>query len=175
MWREYFGPGAHIHGIDLDASCRSYDSEGVTIHIGDQGDRSFWREFRHAVPHLDVLIDDGGHLPEQQLVTFEEALGHIAPGGTLVVEDIHGCPNDFSAFIERLVGEMHVANPLPGGKFAPSAFQDVVESLTVLPFMVIVRKRERPLMVLESERRGTEWQPAQLLDTSGRVIHGRGA
>jgi hypothetical protein len=175
MWRDYFGPGAHIHGIDIDPSCRSYESDGVSIHIGDQGSRAFWRGFRLAVPHLDVLIDDGGHLTEQQLVTLEETLGHIAPGGTLIVEDIHGCPNEFSAFLERLVGELHSANPLAGGKFAPTAFQGMVESLTVLPFMVILRKRDRRLEVLESERRGTEWQPAKLLDNSGHIIHGRGA
>jgi hypothetical protein len=46
----------------------------TSIHIGDQGDREFWRAFRERVPPVDVLIDDGGHQPEQQIVTLEEML-----------------------------------------------------------------------------------------------------
>ena len=55
--------------------------ERTKIFIGDQADRSFWAEVRQTAPLIDIVIDDGGHLPEQQLVTLEELLPHVRPGG----------------------------------------------------------------------------------------------
>ena len=38
----------------------------------------------------DIIIDDGGHTPEEQMVTFEALWPYIAPGGIYVIEDLHG-------------------------------------------------------------------------------------
>src|SRR5690349_20995738 len=102
MWRHFFGPGCHIHGIDIEEACREYEGPGTTIHIGDQADRAFWARFRRAVPDVDVFIDDGGHEPEQQMVTLEEMLPHLRPGGVYVCEDVHGVGNGFAAFVQSL-------------------------------------------------------------------------
>ncbi|MDP9257299.1 MAG: hypothetical protein M3Q31_12175, partial [Actinomycetota bacterium] len=42
MWRSCFGPGCHVHGVDIQEACRAYEGEGVSIHIGDQADPAFW-------------------------------------------------------------------------------------------------------------------------------------
>src|SRR6516225_2502285 len=81
MWRNYFGSQSHIVGVDIEPACTKYEAEGISVVIGDQADRSFWRAFRQEFPSVDVLIDDGGHAPEQQMVTLEEMLPHIRPGG----------------------------------------------------------------------------------------------
>jgi hypothetical protein len=175
MWRDWFGPGAQIHGIDIDPACRSYESLGVTIHIGDQGDLGFWDGFRRAVPRLDVLIDDGGHLPEQQATTLEKVLPHLAPGGTLIIEDVHGDNNAFTSYMEVLVTKLHAQRQRPDGTVEPSHFQASVEQITLLPYMAVLRKRRFPAPSFGAERRGTEWQPARVVDSVGRLIHGRGA
>src|SRR5215467_12872779 len=72
MWREYFGEQSHIYGVDIEEACRAYEGERIKIMIDDQADRMFWAEFKKSVPVIDILIDDGGHLAEQQLVTLEE-------------------------------------------------------------------------------------------------------
>src|SRR5436190_5798105 len=77
MWRDYFGDKCTIYGVDILDQCRSYESENVKIFIGDQQSREFWRGFKSKVPHVDILIDDGGHLAEQQIVTLEEILPHL--------------------------------------------------------------------------------------------------
>ena len=83
MWRHYFGQGCRVHGVDIQEQCKAYEDSQTTIHIGDQADRAFWKRFRQSVPDVDVLIDDGGHQPEQQMVTLEEMLPHLPSRGSL--------------------------------------------------------------------------------------------
>src|SRR6266568_1119061 len=88
-WHHYFGPGTRVVGIDIDPRCRSFEDEATTILIGDQGDRRFFAEVRGRVPHIDILIDDGGHAMAQQIATFEELYPHVQPDGIYLCEDIH--------------------------------------------------------------------------------------
>jgi hypothetical protein len=44
---------------------------------------------RTRVPHIDILIDDGGHTMPQQIATFEELYPHVQPNGVYLCEDIH--------------------------------------------------------------------------------------
>ena len=81
MWREYFGPKVVIYGVDIEPNCRAYENDKTKIFIGDQADRSFWREFRQKVPFLDIVIDDGGHQTEQQIVSLEELLHSLFSAG----------------------------------------------------------------------------------------------
>lgn len=89
MWREYFGAGARVVGIDIDPRCRQFEDEATTILIGDQSDRRFLGEVRERVPHIDILIDDGGHTMVQQIATFEELYHHVQPEGVYLCEDMH--------------------------------------------------------------------------------------
>lgn len=89
MWHHYFGPGARVVGIDIDPECRNFEGANTTIMIGDQGDRSFLAQVRARVPHVDILIDDGGHTMSQQIATFEELYPHIQPNGVYLCEDMH--------------------------------------------------------------------------------------
>jgi len=89
MWHHYFGPGARVVGIDIDPRCRRFEDKATTILIGDQSDRRFLAEVRGRVPHIDILIDDGGHTMVQQITTFEELYPHVQPKGVYLCEDIH--------------------------------------------------------------------------------------
>ena len=89
MWRDYFGPGCRIVGIDCDPRCLQFADEDTAILIGDQSDRRFLARVREQVPHIDILIDDGGHAMHQQIATFEELYPHIQPHGRYLCEDMH--------------------------------------------------------------------------------------
>ena len=102
LWRHYFGPGCHVSGIDIQEECKSYQDSDTSIYIGDQADRGFWKRFRDESPAVDVLIDDGGHSPEQQRVTLEEMLPYLRPGGVYLCEDVHGVNNAFAAYAHKL-------------------------------------------------------------------------
>ncbi|HMS05983.1 MAG TPA: glycosyltransferase [Burkholderiaceae bacterium] len=89
MWRQFFGPLARIIGIDLNPAAKRWEAAGFEIVIGDQASPSFWESFFTAKGPVDILLDDGGHMNHQQIVTSHHALQHIADGGLLVVEDVH--------------------------------------------------------------------------------------
>src|ERR1700747_3085495 len=48
MWREYFGKGCRVYGVDIDEACMAYKDEGIEVFIGDQADRSFWTRVKDA-------------------------------------------------------------------------------------------------------------------------------
>lgn len=89
MWKDYFGEKAQIIGIDIDESTVQYMEDQITIKIGSQSDREFWKKFKEDYPKVDILIDDGGHTMEQQIITFEEMFEHISEEGVYLCEDLH--------------------------------------------------------------------------------------
>lgn len=172
MWGSYFGSGSHIHGVDLDDATRAYQAGNVTIHVGDQEDREFWARFRRDVPLLDVIVDDGGHTPQQQRVTLEEMLPHLRAGGVYICEDIHSTDNEFTAYIAGLVDQMNAFDS--GSPVRVSAFQSAVASIHAYPFVVVIEKHEHPPIHLISERRGSEWQPPTVHRDGYGKLRGRG-
>ena len=77
MWKNYFSklnPNAkvNIYGIDKKERCKKFEEDGIKIFIGSQSDREFLIKLKNEIPNLDILIDDGGHIPEEQIITFEE-------------------------------------------------------------------------------------------------------
>lgn len=162
MWHEYFGAGCHVYGVDIESACLTYKGERTEIFIGDQADRAFWARVRASVPKLDILIDDGGHLPEQQRITLEEMLPHLSPGGVFMCEDIHGENNAFAAYIDGLTHRLHSYLPAPvknGSASAASGFQRCVQSIHSYPFAVVIERREHGSPILLAPKHGTQWQP----------------
>lgn len=89
MWRDYFGPQAKIYGVDIEPKCKELEEEGIEIFIGSQSDREFLRKLKTQIPKVDILIEDGGHMMEQQIVTFEELFDHVKDDGVYLCEDLH--------------------------------------------------------------------------------------
>ena len=167
MWREYFGKGCHVYGVDIEEACKTYESDGIEIFIGDQADRAFWARTKRKAPVIDILIDDGGHTPEQQRITLEEMLPHIRPGGVYLCEDIHSAFNPFAAYVQGLACELNATFPnessvssgSEGMAYTPSDFQSIISSIHLYPFLVILKRRERKLDQLVASRHGAQWQP----------------
>lgn len=163
MWRHYLGSGAKIVGVDIAPECRVYEDGRTTIEIGDQADRQFWSGFRKRHPQVDVVIDDGGHDPEQQMTTLEEMLPHLAPGGVYICEDVQGQGSHFAAFTHALADHLNdsrsrsVAGGVP--RTAVTPLQSAVHSIAYYPFMVVIERNSRPPAEFIAPKHGTEWQP----------------
>jgi hypothetical protein len=173
LWRDYFGPQCHIYGVDINDTCKVYEDEHTRIFVGDQADRAFWQRFRKDVPVVDIVIDDGGHDPEQQIVTFEELLPHMRPGGVYVCEDIHGEFNSFAFYLGGLSAQLHANNsfsadfvakqPKPSSGFfgivKPTPLQQTVSSIHFYPYVTIAERTPATVDKFLSIGHGTEWQP----------------
>jgi hypothetical protein len=167
MWRDYFGSEAHIYGVDIEAACKRYENGMIKVFIGDQADREFWGQFRKEVPILDLVIDDGGHEPEQQIVSLEELFPHLRPGGVYVCEDV---TKIFNPFISYMTGMVHQLNAYKGAgsevngsesriSYKTTPFQSAVDSIHFYPFVTVVERTPSPVIELTAPKHGTEWQP----------------
>jgi hypothetical protein len=85
-WRKYF-TRAKIMGIDIHEQCRQYQDDRVKIEIGSQADETFLKkvaeEFRPT-----IIIDDGSHVSDHQIVSLETLFPLMMPGGIYVIEDL---------------------------------------------------------------------------------------
>jgi len=59
----------------------------VTIFTGDQSDPHFLKSLTDKYQY-DIIIDDGSHFPQHQILTFQHLFSVLKPGGLYVVEDL---------------------------------------------------------------------------------------
>ena len=154
MWKSYFGPQAKIVGIDINPRALKFADEQVTVLIGDQSDRKFLQSVRARYPRIDILLDDGGHSMNQQIVSFEELYDAVAEDGVYMIEDTHtsywheyggglNSPKSFLEYTKRLLDQLnawHVREWAGGDKtsFAKSAW-----SLSWYDSVVAIEKRPK--------------------------------
>ena len=89
MWRKFFGKSARIIGVDMNPDAKKWKKHGFEIFIGSQSDEQFWLDFINVIGKVDIILDDGGHTYDQQIITTEMLLENINDGGIIVVEDTH--------------------------------------------------------------------------------------
>lgn len=157
MWLNYFGEGTQVYGVDIHPDCTKHERDGVRVFIGDQADPSFWERFVAEVPRIDVVVDDGGHQPDQQITTLRCLLPHIEPGGVYICEDTHNTWNDFHSFVDGLTRPLNAirASPTP---IPPAPVHQHVGSMHRYPILTVIEKPER-VAAFKSVRHGTVWQP----------------
>lgn len=152
MWKEYFGPGVRLFGVDINPECRRFEEDDVRILIGDQGDRDFLRTLAKTLPPIDILIDDGGHTMEQQIATFEELYAHVQPHGVYLCEDLHtsywhrwgGGYKKRGSFIEyskNWIDALHAWHTREPRRLPVSDFTRSAHSVHYYDSIVVVEKR----------------------------------
>ncbi|MDC0480052.1 class I SAM-dependent methyltransferase [Candidatus Marinimicrobia bacterium] len=89
MWKEYFGEGTKIFGVDINPNSKQAESKDIQIIIGDQKNRKFLKKLKKRIGLVDILIEDGGHTMEQQITTLQELYQMVDTPGTILIEDVH--------------------------------------------------------------------------------------
>jgi cephalosporin hydroxylase len=89
IWRQYLGADAVIFGVDLNPECADLFEPPNQVRIGSQADPAFLRSVVSEMGTPDIIIDDGSHVAQHQLVSFETLFPLLAPGGVYVIEDMH--------------------------------------------------------------------------------------
>jgi hypothetical protein len=156
MWRDYLGPDAYICGIDINPACKRFETARTEVVIGDQASSGFWSSFLAEHPRIDVLIDDGGHLPHQQATTLVSVLEHIRPGGVYICEDIHGAFHPFHAFVDGLSRQLNTIQAAPA--VAPlNPLQSRIQSVHRYPILTVIELMASTPATYQCREYGTEW------------------
>lgn len=85
-WKEYF-MNSTIVGIDINPECKKYEEENIKIEIGSQFDENFLHQVGCKYHEFDMIIDDGSHLNEHVIFSFEKLFKYVKKGGLYIVED----------------------------------------------------------------------------------------
>lgn len=89
LWEKYF-PLGQLYFIDITDRHLKYRSERSKYYFLDQANRDELLEFISKVGgDFDVIIDDGGHRMEQQIVSFKTLFPYVKSGGLYIIEDLH--------------------------------------------------------------------------------------
>lgn len=85
MWKRYFSR-AKIYGMDIG---HEYDHSRGKVFKGDQSKLADLKKVVKQIKHSDFIIDDGSHVPEHQLLSFNYLFENLLNyGGVYIIEDI---------------------------------------------------------------------------------------
>jgi len=93
LWNDVF-PKGRIYGLDKNSKgwekFVNHRTRRIKTFTGRQEDQDYLRDTVGAAGPFDIIIDDAGHRPDQQLSAFEALWPKVAPCGIYVIEDLHG-------------------------------------------------------------------------------------
>jgi hypothetical protein len=85
MWKRYF-PFGKIYSLDIyDKS--QFEESRIKIFKGSQTDERLLKNICSQIGDPDIIIDDGSHINEHVIKTFELLFPELKTGGIYVVED----------------------------------------------------------------------------------------
>tara|TARA_R110002050_G_scaffold54898_3_gene124107 strand:+ start:214 stop:885 length:672 start_codon:yes stop_codon:yes gene_type:complete len=88
LWLDLF-PNMHIYGMDLNPNDKILNNKRHTIIKGDQSSYEDLKNTINLIKHpLWFINDDGSHIPEHQILTFNTLFPKLEDGGVYIIEDI---------------------------------------------------------------------------------------
>lgn len=111
-WMEFF-PQAKIFGIDIDRSIL-FQEERISCFYGDQSSKESLLNAINDIKNLmtdenylfDIIIDDGSHVKEHMMLTYNTLYDFLRPGGLYIIEDIKRI--DLNSFITACNSSMEI-------------------------------------------------------------------
>ncbi|MBU3714746.1 MAG: class I SAM-dependent methyltransferase [Ferruginibacter sp.] len=154
LWKKYFGDKVNIFAIDINPECKKLEEERIKIFIGSQEDKVFLQEVKKNLPALDIIIDDGGHTMNQQIVSFENLFLKLKNEGIYLIEDthtsywyeFHGGLKKASAFIEYskdLIDSLYEEHVLNKNKIKINENTQNINSISFYDSIVVFEKKLR--------------------------------
>jgi len=155
MWLELF-PNMHIYGMDRDTSVTSVDR--TTIIQGDQSSLDDLNRVRDQIKHPLLFVnDDGSHIPEHQLLTFNTLFPLLEIDGVYIIEDIetsywtkkdcYGYPTRYGIGHEKSIIEVFktaidgVNHEICGKRSGVVHHQEFIHSITFSKNCIIIIKK----------------------------------
>jgi len=154
MWKEYFGEGAQIIGLDIKPECMRYAGEGVDVIIGSQSDEKVLSEIVEKYPRIDIVLDDGSHRNADIRASFDFLYDKIHPNGVYFIEDLHACywkkfgggvgqDGSFMEFVKDRLDDLNAVHT--DGELPISDFTAATRSICVYDSVVVFEKKPQGL------------------------------
>ncbi len=125
MWKKYF-PFGKIYGLDIyDKS--ALQENRIEIFQGSQIDKAFLQQINDKIGGLDIIIDDGSHMNEHVIETFNILFPKMKDGGVYVIEDTQ------TAYWEDYGGD---SNDLNNPETMTNYFKSLTDSLNNQEFII---------------------------------------
>lgn len=167
MWKAYF-PRAGICGIDVHDK-RLHDERRIRTFVGSQVDEAFLQRLSREQGPFDIVIDDGSHMNDHVIRSFQILFPLLKADGIYVVEDTQtaywpqfggaaapdpAAPTSLN-FLKRLTdGLNHREFPVRGADFATDYFERHVVAMHFYHNLVFIQK-------------GVNDEPSNILDRTG--------
>lgn len=97
MWREYY-PDCDIHLLDLFGDSNHVSTKWCRekFFVPHRGDQSDLNVLSTILEQFEVIIDDGSHRADHQLISFKHLFfNNLVSGGVYAIEDCHCNKIDF--------------------------------------------------------------------------------
>jgi hypothetical protein len=123
MWKKYF-PFAKIYSIDI-AEKSFLQEHRIKIFKGSQIDEHFLNDVVNQIGDIDIIIDDGSHMNEHVIKSFQFLFPKLKDGGIYIIEDLQ------TSYWEHFGGDSH---DLSNHKTSMNFLKSLVDSLNYKEF-----------------------------------------
>jgi 23S rRNA U2552 (ribose-2'-O)-methylase RlmE/FtsJ len=155
LWKKYFGIKANIYAIDINPQCKMFEEEKVKIFIGSQEDELFLQKVLQELPDMDIIIDDGGHTMNQQIISFENLYLKVKEGGVYLVEDTHTSywdnfhgglkkKNTFIEYSKNFIDSLYEGHISEKKRLQINEITKHILSISFYDSIVVFEKKKRP-------------------------------
>jgi hypothetical protein len=86
MWRDFF-PNSIVYGIDIHDKS-PHQEKRIKIFRGSQNDPDFLKQVAQVAGSFDIIIDDGSHINEHVITSFNALFPFLSGDGYYVIEDL---------------------------------------------------------------------------------------
>lgn len=120
-WNDFF-PSANIYGLDINKT-DFFEYDRVSCMWTDQSSALELKKTLDKITTLeggkqvDVILDDGSHIVEHQLLSIKTLKSYLKPGGLYIIEDIKN--KDLDKFVNLEVEGLEVV--MIHNEFAPKS------------------------------------------------------
>jgi demethylmacrocin O-methyltransferase len=148
MWKAYFR-NSRIVGIDIHNKSHLSESR-IDVRQCDQTDSDALLDLNREYGGFDIIIDDGSHVNDDVIKTFQLLFPLLRKDGIYIVEDTQtaywptwgggiGSPKTSMSFFKNLAdGLNHVEYPI--ANYKPSYFDEHIVEIAFFHNLVVVRK-----------------------------------
>ncbi len=123
LWESYF-PNADLYFVDINPSLIKYHSTRSQYHYVNQADAKAMHKLANALSgNFDVIIDDGGHKMDQQIISFQALFPYVKSGGLYIIEDLH------TSYWKEYGGHGKIGKPASGSGTCTEFLKERIDDL----------------------------------------------